>query len=245
MSHDPPRRITYRDDYLGRILYDQKTIKNKHMKIGIIGSGQVGQVLAKAFINEGYEVMLGSRNIAKPELVKFKSENFTIEIGNFDQTAKFGEIIVLATGGSVTEEAIKLAGHSNFSGKIVIDTTNPIAKAPPDNGVLKYFTSLDNSLMERIQKWMPEAKLVKAFNSVGNALMYKPKFADGTPTMFICGNDEDAKKTVSDILTVFGWETEDMGRAEAARAIEPLCILWCIPGLLHNQWTHAFKLLKK
>ena len=216
------------------------------MKIGIVGSGQVGQVLAKAFLSEGHEVMLGTRNIEKPEIVKFNIDNSSIEIGNFEQTAKFGELIVLATGGSVTEEAIKLAGHSNFSGKTVIDTTNPIAKEPPVNGVLKYFTSLDDSLMERIQQWLPDAKLVKAFNSVGNALMYRPGFRGGPPTMFICGNDEDAKKKVAAILRSFGWEAEDMGKVEAARAIEPLCMLWCIPGFLNNHWTtHAFKLLKK
>lgn len=215
------------------------------MKAGIIGSGQVGQVLAKAFLNEGYEVMLGTRNIAKPELEKFKTENASIAIGNFDQAAQFGEIIVLATGGLVTEEAIKLAGVSNFSGKIVIDTTNPIAKEPPVNGVLKYFTSLNDSLMERIQQWLPDAKLVKAFNSVGNGLMYRPGFKGGPPTMFICGNDEEAKKKVTAILRSFGWEAEDMGKVEAARAIEPLCMLWCIPSFLHGQRGHAFKLLKK
>jgi 8-hydroxy-5-deazaflavin:NADPH oxidoreductase len=215
------------------------------MKAGIIGSGQVGQVLAKAFLNEGYEVMLGTRNVEKPELEKFKAENAAIAIGNFSETAQFGEIIVLATGGLVTEEAIKLAGPSNFSRKIVIDTTNPIAKEPPVNGVLKYFTSLNDSLMERIQQWLPEAKLVKAFNSVGNGLMYRPGFKGGPPTMFICGNDEDAKKKVTAILRSFGWEPEDMGKAEAARAIEPLCMLWCIPSFLHGQRTHAFKLLKK
>jgi predicted dinucleotide-binding enzyme len=154
------------------------------------------------------------------------------------------ELLVLATAGSVAGEAIKLAGERNFSGKVVIDTTNPIAPEPPENGVLKYFTTLDNSLMERIQKQLPDAKLVKAFNSVGNALMYRPKLRGDTPTMFICGNDDEAKKTVTGILTAFGWETEDMGKVEAARAIEPLCILWCIPGFIRNQWTHAFKLLK-
>ncbi len=215
------------------------------MKIGVLGSGPVGQVLAKAFLNEGNKVMLGTRNIEKPEVVKFKSENPGIETGNFEQTSKFGELLVLATGGVVTEEVIKLAGPSNFSNKIVIDSTNPIAKEPPLNGVLKFFTSLDDSLMERIQQWLPDAKLVKAFNSVGNAKMYKPGFKDGPPTMFICGNDEEAKKKVSGILRSFGWESEDMGQVEAARAIEPLCILWCIPGFLRNQWTHAFKLLKK
>jgi predicted dinucleotide-binding enzyme len=151
---------------------------------------------------------------------------------------------VLATNGSVTETAIGLAGIANFKNKVVIDATNPIAAAPPENGVLKFFTTLDESLMERTQKSIPDAKLVKAFNSTGNAFMYKPKFPGGIPSMFICGNDEDAKKTVADILTSFGWETEDMGKIESARAIEPLCILWCIPGMIRNQWSHAFKLLK-
>jgi 8-hydroxy-5-deazaflavin:NADPH oxidoreductase len=214
------------------------------MKIGIIGSGIVGQVLAKAFLSEGHEAMLGTRNTSKEEVVKWKKDNPKGQTGNFEETAKFGELLVLATGGSVTEEAIRLAGVSNFKNKTVIDTTNPIAAAPPDNGVLKYFTTLEDSLMERIQKQLPDAKVVKAFNSVGNAFMYKPKFPGGIPTMFICGNDDAAKKTVIDILTAFGWETEDMGKVEAARAIEPLCMLWCIPGFIRNQWGHAFKLLK-
>jgi predicted dinucleotide-binding enzyme len=214
------------------------------MKIGIIGSAAVGQVLAKAFESEGHDVMLGTRNTSKEEVVKFKNENEGINIGTFKDTAAFGEIVVLATGGSVIEEAIKLAGVENFRNKVVIDATNPIAPAPPVNGVLKFFTSLDDSLMERIQKLIPDAKLVKAFNSVGNTLMYKPKLQGGTPTMFICGNDEPAKKTVTDILTAFGWETDDLGKAEAARAIEPLCILWCIPGFLKNDWVHAYKVLR-
>ena len=214
------------------------------MKIGIIGSGVVGQVLAKAFIKEGHEVKLGTRNTSKEEVVKFREANTAVAIGNFSETANFGEIIVLATGGSVTEEAIKLADVENFSGKVVIDATNPIATAPPVNGVLQFFTGPNESLMEKLQTFLPGAKLVKAFNSVGNAVMYKPNFPGGIPTMFICGNDEEAKKTVTSILTSFGWETEDMGKGEAARAIEPLCILWCIPGFIRNQWGHAFKLLK-
>lgn len=214
------------------------------MRTGILGSGIVGRVLASAFLKEGHEVMLGTRDTSKDEVVKWKDENPAGKTGVFDETAKFGELLVLAMGGSVAEDAIRLAGVANFKNKTVIDATNPIAAAPPDNGVLKFFTNLDESLMERIQKLLPEAKLVKAFNSVGNALMYKPNFRGGQPTMFICGNDAGAKKTVTAILTDFGWETEDMGSVQAARAIEPLCILWCIPGILKNQWTHAFKLLR-
>lgn len=215
------------------------------MQIGIIGSGNVGRVLASAFMKEGYKVMLGTRNTAKQEVVKWKKENEGAETGTFSETAKFGELLVLATGGSVTENAIKLAGIENFNNKTVIDATNPIAAAPPEKGILKFFTTLDESLMERLQRMVPEAKLVKAFNSIGNAVMYKPNYQDGIPTMFICGNDMNAKNTVTAILTDFGFETEDMGGVEAARVIEPLAILWCIPGFLRNQWNHAFKLLKK
>jgi predicted dinucleotide-binding enzyme len=214
------------------------------MKIGILGSGHVGRVLATAFIAEGHQAMLGTRNVSKEEVIKWKKENPLGMAGTFAETAAWGELLVLAVEGNAANKVIELAGKNHFSNKIVIDATNPIAKMPPTNGVLHYFTTLEDSLMERLQKLIPLAKLVKAFNIVGNAYMYKPQFAGGKPTMFICGNDEGAKKTVTEILTAFGWETEDFGKVESARAIEPLCILWCIPGMLKNQWTHAFKLLK-
>ena len=166
-----------------------------------------------------------------------------IDVGTFDETAKFGDLLVLCVKGGAAKEALQLAGKENIAGKIIIDTTNPIGDKPPVNGVLNSFTDLNNSLMEQLQKDYPDAKFVKCFNSVGNLLMYKPQL-DATPTMFICGNDETAKKKVTDILTAFGWETADMGKAEAARAIEPLCVLWCIDGFLKNDWAHAFKLLK-
>lgn len=216
------------------------------MKIGILGSGIVGRVLGNAFIAEGNEVMLGTRDVLKADVVQWLSKNPGANAGSFEETAKFGDIIVLAMGGEVAEEVIKMSGTKHFKDKVVIDATNPIDHTrPPVNGVLPYFTNMNESLMERLQKVVPDAKLVKAFNSVGNAFMYKPDFNGQLPTMFICGNDEDAKQSVSKILDVFGWETADMGKAEAARAIEPLCILWCIPGILSNQWSHAFKLLKK
>ena len=214
------------------------------MKAGIIGSGIVGQVLASALLKEGYEVMLGTRNALKAEVVKWKQANAGAAVGSFEATAAFGDIIILAVKGTAAKEAILLAGVTNFAGKTVIDTTNPIAEAPPVNGVLQYFTSPNQSLMESLQAQIPEAKLVKAFSSVGNTQMYQPDFGGIKPTMFICGNDDAAKKTVTAILTSFGWDTEDLGKVEAARAIEPLAMLWCIPGMLHNQWTHAFKLLR-
>lgn len=215
------------------------------MKIGIIGSGIVGRVLGTAFLKEGHQVMLGTRDTAKDEVVNWKAENAGGQTGTFAETAAFAEMAVIATGGTVTESALQLAGEKNFAGKVVIDATNPIAAAAPINGVLQFSTGANESLMEKIQAILPDASVVKAFSCVGNGLMYKPDFGGTKPTMFICGNDDAAKKSVTDILTAFGWETADMGKANAAGAIEALCILWCIPGLTKNQWTHAFKLLTK
>ena len=212
-------------------------------KIGILGSSVVGQTLASGFIKYGHQVMIGSREPAK--LADWKSKAGPSAVtGTFAEAARFGELLVLAVRGEVADSVVKMAGPENFEGKTVIDTTNPIATAPPDNGVLKYFTNANESLMERLQKQVPAANFVKAFNSIGNAYMVNPSFPGGKPTMFICGNDAKAKAEVTAILDQFGHETEDMGKVEAARAIEPLCILWCIPGFLRNQWTHAFKLLK-
>ncbi len=211
------------------------------MKIGVLGSGIVATTLAGGFLKHGHEVMLGTRTASK--LADWSRKNPKARIGSFAETAKFGELVVLAVKGTVAADALRAAGAVNLAGKPVIDAANPIADAPPVNGVLKFFTGLDDSLMERLQREFREARFVKAFNSVGSACMVNPKFKGGKPTMFICGNDEAAKKTVSDILDHFGWETADMGKAEAARAIEPLCILWCIPGFLRNDWSHAFKLL--
>jgi predicted dinucleotide-binding enzyme len=212
------------------------------MKIGVLGSGTVATVLAGGFLQHGHAVMLGSRS---PEKLKgWLGENPKGAIGTFAETADFGELIVLAVKGKVAAEALRLAGAAHLKGKAVIDACNPLEDAPPANGVLQFFTRMNESLMEQLQREFPEARLVKAFNSVGAARMVNPQYAGGPPTMFICGNDEGAKHTVSRVLDEFGWETADMGGAEAARAIEPLCMLWCIPGFRNNQWTHAFKLLR-
>jgi 8-hydroxy-5-deazaflavin:NADPH oxidoreductase len=212
------------------------------VKIGVLGSGDVAKTLAGGFIKHGHETMVGTRDSAK--LSEWAATNQPAKVGSFSETAAFGEVIVLAVKGTASADALRAAGAANLAGKPVIDATNPIADAPPSNGVLKFFTSLDESLMERLQREFAGAKLVKAFNSVGSTRMVNPQLAGGKPTMFICGNDEAAKKKVGGILDQFGWETADMGRAESARAIEPLCILWCIPGFLRNEWTHAFKLLR-
>jgi hypothetical protein len=212
-------------------------------KVGVIGSGIVGQVLANGFIKHGYEVMIGTNNPSKHAELKQKTSG-KAKVGSFEEAANFGQTVVLATKGTGAEAAIKLAGISNLKDKTVIDATNPLADAPPVNGVLKFFTTLDESLMERLQRLAPDAHFVKAFSCAGNSLMVNPAFKGTRPTMFIAGNNDAAKAEVKGILEKFGWETEDMGKVEAARAIEPLCILWCIPGILHNHWMHAFKLLK-
>jgi hypothetical protein len=212
------------------------------MKIGVLGSGDVAKTLASGFLKHGHEAMLGTRDSKK--LAAWNSADPGGKVGSFADAAGFGEVVVLAVKGSASAEALRAAGAQNLRGKPVIDATNPIADAPPDNGVLQFFTSLDESLMEKLQKEFAEARLVKAFNSVGSARMVDPKFAGGKPTMFICGNHDAAKKTVATLVEQLGWEVADMGKAEAARAIEPLCMLWCIPGFLQNQWTHAFKLLR-
>jgi predicted dinucleotide-binding enzyme len=211
------------------------------MKIGILGSGDVAKALAGGFLKHGHDVKMGTRTPAK--LADWAKQNPKGSVGDFADTAAFADVVVLAVKGTVASEALRDAGAANLAGKVVIDATNPIADAPPVNGVLKFFTNLDESLMERLQREFAQARFVKAFNSVGNALMINPQFKGGKPTMFICGNDEAAKQTVRGILDQFGWETADMGKVEAARAIEPLCMLWLIPGFLRNQWSHAFKLL--
>jgi predicted dinucleotide-binding enzyme len=212
------------------------------MKVGIIGSGDVAQSLASGFLQHGHDVMLGTRHVEK--LADWRTKNPKAGVGSFADAAASAEVVVLAVKGTAASEALRQASAANLDGKVVIDATNPIADAPPDHGVLKFFTSLDDSLMERLQREFPGARFVKAFNSVGNNSMVNPQLEGGPPTMFICGNHDAAKWVVKGILDQFGWETADMGTVEAARAIEPLCILWCIPGFLRNQWTHAFRLLK-
>lgn len=212
------------------------------MRIGIMGSGAVGQTLAAGFLRHGHDVLLGTREPAK--LSGWAREHRGASLGSFGDAAAFGDVAVLAVKGAMASRVLRLAGTPKLSNKIIIDACNPVAEGPPVNGVLRFFTSHDDSLMERLQKEFATARFVKAFNSVGQAQMVDPQLPGGPPTMFICGNDAEAKRVVSGLLEQLGWEPADMGLVEAARAIEPLSMLWCIPGFLNNQWGHAFKLLR-
>jgi len=213
-------------------------------KIGILGSGMVGQALAAGFADSGYEVKVGTRDTAKLKDWLEKTANPKISAGSFEETASFGDVIVLAIHGVAAKSAIDIAGKNNFKDKIVIDVTNPLdfSDGPPP----KFAASLGNSLGEQIQKHIPDAKVVKAFNIVNCAVMVNPNLEEGTPDMFIAGNDMEAKKWVEQLTKLWGWEScIDMGGIEEAFWLETLTMLWVKYAFMKNQWSHAFKLLKK
>jgi len=211
-------------------------------RFGVLGSGQVGQTLARGLGKHGYQVMIGSRTPAK--LAEFGKAS-GIATGTFAEVAAWAEALVLAVAGTAAQQVLDEAGRASLEGKLVIDVTNPIAPEPPDDGVIRFFTGPNESLMERLQRTFPDARFVKAFSCVGNAHMVNPSFPDGKPTMFYCGNDAAAKQDVARLLEQFGFDLADMGTAAGARAIEPLCQLWCIPGMRGGGWNHAFRLLRK
>ena len=199
-------------------------------------------MLANGFLKHGHAVMRASREPAKLAGWKAAAKG-EAHVGTPAEAARWGALIVLAVKGTAAEAALDEAGVVNLAGKVVLDATNPIAEGKPDGGVVRYFTNANESLMERLQAKAPAARFVKAFNSVGSAFMIDPPFRP-TPTMFICGNDASAKQEATRLLEQVGWEAADMGGVEAARPIEALCQLWCLPGFLRNEWAHAFKLLK-
>jgi predicted dinucleotide-binding enzyme len=209
-------------------------------RYGVIGSGDVGKALALGLKKHGHEPHIGSRDGKK--LAAWSQETGVLE-GTFRAVADQAEVVILAVAGAAAEETVRGLAPA-LSGKVVIDTTNPIG-GPPVNGILTFFTGPNESLLERLQRIAPAARFVKAFSSVGNALMVDPALPGGPPTMFIAGNDAPARAQVTALLADFGWDVEDLGAAEGARAIEPLCQLWCAPGFLRNQWSHAFKLLRR
>ena len=212
------------------------------MKIGILGSGSVAQTLAAGLMDCGHELMLGTRDPVR--LQTWLAAHPKAVAGTLADAARFGDVLILAVTGTAALDALHLVGAAATAGKVVIDATNPIAPVPPQRGVLSYYTRLDDSQMERLQREFPESYFVKAFNSVSTAVMVRPAFEAGRPTMFICGNDDAAKQVVSGLLDQLGWAAEDMGGVEAARAIEPLCMLMVIPGMLRNEWRLALRVLR-
>jgi len=214
------------------------------MKVAILGSGGVGQDLGLGFIGLGHDVKMGSRNPAKDEIKAWLAKaGKKASAGTFGEAAAFGEMAVLATQWSGTENAIKLAGPDNLAGKLVIDTTNPLLfrpKALPELAV-----GGQDSAGEQVQRWLPKARVVKAFNTVNHAHMVKPSFPGGPPDMFSCGDDGAAKKLVAGICRDFGWGVIDMGGIRAARLIEPLALIYIQNAIRTENWDRAFKLLRK
>jgi hypothetical protein len=216
------------------------------MKVGIIGSGEVGRKLADGFIELGHQVKLGSRDPKQSKITDWinKHDKEKASSGTFAETANFGELVVLATLWEGTAEAIQLSNSENLAEKIVIDVTNPLdfSKGMPPSLALGH----TDSGGETVQRMLPNSKVVKAFNIVGNPHMVHPDFPGGKPTMFICGNDEVSKKIVTDeILSKFGWETIDIGAIEGSRTLEPLALLWILQYFRSGNGNHAFKLLLK
>ena len=210
------------------------------LKIGVLGSGNVGQVLAKGLAGLGHEVRIGSRTGDK--LKDFSAASGVAE-GTFVDVARGADVVVIAVKGTVAEGLVRELGDA-LAGKVVLDTTNPITDAPPKEGIVQYFTAANESLLERLQAAAPKGRFVKFFNSVGAGLMVHPKLPTGTPSMFICGNDAEAKGVATDLSKALGWNVEDVGTAAAGHAIEALCQLWCAPGFLRNDWAHAYAVLR-
>jgi len=212
------------------------------MKVGIVGSGDVAKALGTGFIELGHDVKLGSRTPESEGLVAWKKRSGgRASTGTFAEAAAFGETVVLAVHGVDLESAVHLAGPTHFSGKVVIDTTNPLLMAPNSFPTLAY--GWTDSSGEHAQKALPDARVVKAFNTVGNAHMFRPKFPGGPPDMFYCGNDPAAKKIVAEWLKQFGWNPLDVGGIEGSRLLEPMCILWVTLGITGGDWGIAFKVL--
>lgn len=214
------------------------------MKIGIVGSGSVGQALGTGFAALGHDVTIGTRSPDADKLKLWARETGSkATIAGMGEAARFGDLAVLATAWSGTENAIKLADPKNLAGKVVIDVTNPLSVAQDRPPTLAL--GWNDSGGEQVQRWLPRAQVVKAFNIVGNVHMFRPQFPGGPPDMFICGNAAAAKTTVTDIVKAFGWSVIDIGGIEGARYLEPLAMLWITHGFRTNSWNHAFKLLRK
>lgn len=214
------------------------------MRIGILGSGDVGRALGTGFGTTGHDVKIGTRHPTEPKLLEWqRTAGARASLGSFSEAAAFGELVVVATLGTATVEALQIAGKDHFRGKVVIDTTNPLTFS--SDGPPTLFVGRTDSLGEQVQRALPDAHVVKAFNTVGNAHFFRPKFPGGPPDMLIAGNDAGAKRTVTGILTEFGWGVVDIGGIDGARALEPICLAWVRSAMALGSWDLAFKLLRK
>ncbi len=214
------------------------------MEIGIVGSGDVARSLGAGFVAVGHRVCLGSRSPDSEALRAWKQRvGPPGSTGSFAEAAEFGDLLVLATHGVHNAEAIDGAGRTRFDGKVLIDTTNPLqfdAAGTPTLAV-----SGTDSAGERVQRLVPAARVVKAFNIVGHAHMFRPRFVGGPPDMFYCGNDPSAKAEVDDLLHAFGWNPIDIGGIQGARMLESLCQLWLVAARALGSGDVAFRLLRK
>lgn len=214
------------------------------MKVGILGTGDVGRALARAFVTLGHDVQMGARDARNEKAAAWAREAGPRgSTGTFADAAAFGDLLVLATLGVANRSALEMAGAANFRGKILIDTTNPLdfsGGMPPRLAV-----SGSDSGGEQVQRQLPEARVVKAFNTVGNAFMFRPEFPGGPPDMFMAGNDDTAKKEVAALLKEFGWGVVDVGGIETSRYLEPMCMVWVLSAMRSGSWNQAFKMLRK
>lgn len=212
------------------------------MKIGILGSGNVAQVLGSGYLAKGHEVMLGTRDASKlAEWLKNGGER--AYVGSFADAAKFGEIVFLSVHATAIDAVIELSGKTNFNGKTVIDLSNPMDFS--DGVPPKFTATVGNSLGERVQRVLPEANVVKAFNSIGVAVMTDPKFGAETATHFIAGNSDEAKAEATKLIEELGWEVLDLGGIDQSFFLEALASLWVNYAFKTNNWNQAFKLLSR
>lgn len=213
------------------------------MKIGIIGSGDVAKSLSKGLVALRHEVMIGTRDPKKKELLAWKvTAGKHLQLGDTTEAANFGELCILAVAWHAGEDVIAQI-RPQLAGKIVIDVTNPLVFN--DTGPPQLAVGHSISGGEIVQQSLPDSHVVKALNIVNHAHMVNPKFKSGTPTMFICGNNKSAIIHTSDLLQELGWsDIVDLGRIEKSRLLEPLCLLWVEYGIARNTWKHAFSVLE-
>ena len=201
------------------------------MRIGILGSGVVGQALARGLARHGHEVRIGTRKEAVEEL----------PVGSPADVVEDAELVFLSVLGTAAVEVATGVGDQ-LRGKVLVDTTNPLDFSSGQPGL---FVGHTDSLGEQVQRAVPEAHVVKAYNTVGNTLMVDPDLPGGPPSMFIGGDSDEAKAAVTTLLTETGWDVVDLGGIQASRYLEPMCVAWVLHGARTGTWDHAFRLLRR